>query len=194
MLISWNCSSKPARQIGGTSSRPSSAFGADKSVIARWRGNQLENLEAKQGLDTQQVASWVASVANRVHADEVRVDTIGVGGGVYDRLRALGCRNARAYNSSARPSNRQLYINARAEGFWKFREAIERGEVGLPDNAGLIAELSAIRYRFSPQGKIQIESKDELKPRLGRSPDLADAALIGWPGAVPVFEILIARA
>ena len=59
----------------------------------------------------------------------------------------------------------------------------------------MVAELSALRYRYSAQGKIQIESKDELKPRLGRSPDLADACLIGFPEAIPELPgIFIGRA
>ncbi len=73
-----------------------------------------------------------------------------------------------------------LFINVRAEIFWLLKEALERGEVSLPDDERLIAELSAIRYQYSANGKIQLEAKAETKKRVGRSPDLADAAVLGF--------------
>jgi hypothetical protein len=39
----------------------------------------------------------------------------------------------------------------------------------------LIAELTMPKYSFTSTGKIKVESKDELKKRYPRSPDVADA-------------------
>lgn len=39
----------------------------------------------------------------------------------------------------------------------------------------LFEELLALRWRPTPQGKVQLERKDDLRSRLGRSPDRADA-------------------
>ena len=51
----------------------------------------------------------------------------------------------------------------------------------LPDDEDLRADLSALRYTFTQDGRIQIEGKDECRKRLGRSPDRADAvALAHW--------------
>ncbi len=58
---------------------------------------------------------------------------------------------------------------------------MERGEVSLPDDDDLRADLSALRYLFTQDGRIQIENKDEVRRRLGRSPDRGDAvALAHW--------------
>ncbi len=52
---------------------------------------------------------------------------------------------------------------------------MERGEVSLPDDDDLRADLSALRYVFTQDGRIQLESKDDVRKRLGRSPDRGDA-------------------
>ena len=42
----------------------------------------------------------------------------------------------------------------------------------------LAAQLSSIKYKINTAGQIQIESKDDMRTRLGRSPDEADAAML----------------
>ena len=79
------------------------------------------------------------------------------------------------------------FRNRRAELFWRLREALERGEVSLPDDEELHADLSALRYQFTQDGRIQIESKDECRKRLGRSPDRADALALAWAAATAVL-------
>ena len=44
----------------------------------------------------------------------------------------------------------------------------------------LIKELSEIRYSYSSERKIKIEPKDEMKKRLGKSPDKADALALAF--------------
>lgn len=51
----------------------------------------------------------------------------------------------------------------------------ERGEVGLPDDPDLFEEMLAIQWRTTANGKIQLESKDDIRARIGRSTDRADA-------------------
>lgn len=62
----------------------------------------------------------------------------------------------------------------------ELREALEAGEVALPDDEALFDELAAPRWRASSGGKIQVEPKDGLRDRLGRSPDRADAVVMAW--------------
>ena len=52
---------------------------------------------------------------------------------------------------------------------------METRKVKLPYHEKLVEELLAIRYTYTPTGKIKIESKDDLKKRLLKSPDHADA-------------------
>jgi len=170
-------------------------FGGDRSALATWNGDQLVGVITRQGMDVMQVASWVASEINERKPKTVRIDEIGIGAGVVDRLRQLGHRNIEAVSVSRSASKPELHANLRAEIFWKLREALEKGEVSLPKDEKLLAELSAIRYDFTPSGQIRLEKKNETKKRVGHSPDLADAAVLGFPGGMgePWFP-MIARA
>jgi hypothetical protein len=104
-----------------------------------------------------QTADRVASVINTRQPVNVLVDEIGVGSGVIDRLRQLGHR-IEAVNVSR---------SASQEGGWKVRERFERGEVSLPDDVGLQAELASMRYSYDQRGRIRLEEKSAAKARIG---------------------------
>ena len=80
-------------------------------------------------------------------------------------------------------SDPKRFRNKRAEMFWDLREALEAGTVALPEDDELAADLSALRYEFTQDGRIQIESKDDCRKRLGRSPDRADALVLSLEAA-----------
>lgn len=153
--------------------------GADRSALAVWRGRTLEGVETRRGWDTMQVASWVASELNRRQAARAVVDEIGIGAGVLDRLRQME-HDVDGVNVGSRASRPDLFANRRAEVFWRLREGLERGEVSLPASEALLAELSAFRFAFTARGQVQLEAKAATKRRVGRSPDLADAAALGF--------------
>lgn len=74
------------------------------------------------------------------------------------------------------------YKNLRSDMYWGFREALdpESGdEIKLPPDPRLMAELTAARYTLRGTD-ILIESKDEIRARLGGSPDDADAVVMAW--------------
>lgn len=105
------------------------------------------------------------------------VDEIGVGSGIVDRLSEQGYP-VEGFNSSrtpTAPAASTLYLNRRAEAYWALRRLLEAGKIALPRDEQLCEELTATQWRPNSTGKIQIEAKDDLKARLGRSPDKADA-------------------
>jgi len=54
-------------------------------------------------------------------------------------------------------------------------------QIGLPDDNELLAELSSRHYRYTPDERRAVESKDEYKKRTGRhSPDSADALILAY--------------
>ena len=65
-------------------------FGDDRSAIAVWKGHGLVEVTTRRSLDTMAVASWIASEINRRTPDKVRIDEIGIGSGVVDRLKQMG--------------------------------------------------------------------------------------------------------
>ena len=98
---------------------------------------------------------------------------------MLDRLRELGFR-ARAFNGGRRPKDRKRFLNARAEAYWRLRELLEAGEIILPLDDELFDALLTIRWRPTSEGRVRIEAKEELKGRLGRSPDRADAVCMAF--------------
>lgn len=112
----------------------------------------------------------------------------GYGSGVYSHLtnNVQGLR-VQAHNGSnesrSRTRDKKLkFVNKRAEVWWRFREALEPnlGEpVALPLDQELLADLTAPRWKLTPRG-IQIEAKEDIKKRIGRSPDKGDAVVMAW--------------
>ena len=163
-------------------------FGSDSSALAVWRGSELLSVECRRQLDTMAVGAWIASEINRHNPVRVAIDEIGIGSGVLDRLRQLG-HHVEGVNVGAGAHQSELFLNRRAELFWQLRSAIEKGEVKLPDDAALLAELSAFRFEYTARGQIKLEPKDETRKRVGRSPDRCDAAVLGFTRTGPVFDL-----
>lgn len=74
------------------------------------------------------------------------------------------------------------YLNLRAEMWWTFREALDPDsgfDICLPPSTRLYAQLTT--PHFIVKGTtMQVESKDDLRQRLGSSTDEADQILMAW--------------
>ena len=108
----------------------------------------------------------------------VRIDAIGIGAGVYDRLKELGFRNIVPIISGAKAQDPTKFINLRAEMHWNLRILIQSGEFKLPDDDSFVSEATPITYKVLSSGKIQIEGKDDLLERGFASPDHVDSAVM----------------
>ena len=68
--------------------------------------------------------------------------------------------------------------NQRAEFSWQLRQPFETGSIAIPEDEDLQDELTQLKYKIvSSNGKIRIEEKDEMRKRLGCSPDRADSLM-----------------
>lgn len=155
--------------------------GDDRTVFAYSNKDGLHNLEIFKHQDTMTTAQLAIErmKEKRIGYKNVGVDVVGVGGGVVDAMREQGYYII-DFNSGSSPTKMAghlLFKNLRAESYWDLREALQKGEWKLSDNRELIQELLAIRYKVTDK-IIQIESKAEMKKRIGHSPDLADAVVI----------------
>ena len=118
------------------------------------------------------------------HGAVVNLDVIGVGAAAYDIAKGQNL-NVQALNvaekSDAKDKSGKLsFTNKRAEYCWRLRELLDpdSGEnLALPNDPELLADLCALRWKMQPNG-IRIESKDEMRARLGRSPDSGDALML----------------
>ena len=178
-------------------------FGQDSSAICLRQGNTLlGNVKTKRGLDTMQVAGWVraemdALKKKKYKIGEVCIDSIGIGAGVVDKLLSDGI-DCRGVNVSEAPSIKGQHLNLRSELWEKCKSWFEGLDVNIPNDEQLIAELCSVRYSYSSSGKIKVESKDEIRRRLGNnaSPDAADALILTFShyatkGSVPWNKPLI---
>lgn len=118
------------------------------------------------------IANRTMGMMNDLGVEEAYFDdTVGWAHGAVDVLRAAG-RMVYAVQFD-KPSANPRYVNMRAQMWMEMAEWIKGGGC-LPHIAEMVAELTSPTYFFS-SGKFQIEAKDQIKKRLGRSPDLADA-------------------
>ena len=72
------------------------------------------------------------------------------------------------------------FLNTRAASYWNLRGLPERGKIAMPRDERLWDELCEMQWRTTSEGRIQIEDKEQLKGRLGRSPDRADAVSMAF--------------
>lgn len=152
-------------------------FGDDRSVIAKRQGQALLPLKVYTNLDTMTLAAIIIDEINTWHPDAVFVDAGSAGGGVVDRCHQLGYDIVMEIDFGQAPLDKR-YLNKRAEMYFDFKKWLEAGG-SLPDDAELKTELSTPTYTYNTGNeKIKLEPKEKIKDKLGKSPDLADAAVL----------------
>lgn len=157
-------------------------FGDDQTVIYCWHDAVVTKSFKFGKKDTMEIVGWILSLCKQM-GDEVLVvvDETGTGAGIVDRLRENGVE-VLGINFSARASEHRRFYNKRSEMYWNMRLAVRNKTVCVPDDQGLIAGLCGVKYRFYSDGRLILEPKDELKKRLGKSPDEADCFVLGLEG------------
>lgn len=184
-----------AAQARWTEERPTCAMtamgvdpargGTAQMVIAPRYRNWFAPLIKHPGKTVPDGLTAATLVANEVQARAiVNIDIGGIGTSPYDSIVALktirvfGLNGAEASDETDK-SELLHFANKRAEWYWKLREALDpmSGEdIALPPDPELLADLCAPRFEVKARG-IQIESKDDIIRRLGRSPDCGDAVV-----------------
>lgn len=161
-------------------------FGDDRTVIWPRQGLQSFRPVIMRGARTTDIAARVFTAKQKWRSELEFIDDTGHWGhGVLDNLHSAGV-HAHAVVFHAKAINPR-YKNRRAEMWIQMSEAV-KGGAALPNVPELVAELTFPTYTFH-NGVFQLEEKDQIKKRLGRSPDLADAlaltyALPDMPGDV----------
>ena len=170
--------------------------GLDKTVIAIRYDDWFAPLESVPGAETPGGADVAGKVlARRRDGSKVIVDLGGGWGGDAVRHLAsnIGQENVSGYmgvtDSTKRTQDQLLrFFNVRTEAYWRLREALDPSQDGgahimLPPDKELLSDLSSPTFETKP-GKggmiIQLEPKDKLVKRLGRSPDKGDAVVMCW--------------
>ncbi len=163
-------------------------FGSDASVIFKRQGVVSWPPTVIRKLDNMALADQVAIQIREWQPDAVFID-IGNGAGVVDRLRQLRFDVTEVAFAGA--SSDPHYANKRMEMWAEMAKWLQDGGA-IPPDTMLQADLSAPTYGYTTGKGLKIlESKDKIKERIGRSPDLADALALTF--AAPVAPKLDQR-
>ena len=158
-------------------------LGTDRSAAVFRRGMAARVLFSVRGADTSRLAELVARRAAEIVPDAIFVDQTGVGAGVLDQLKRTAHPVVGVAFSQV-PLEPERFANRRAEMWWRLREWLEQGP-SLERSQDLRDDLIAPEYHFTAGGKVQLESKDNMRKRGLASPDLGDALALTF--AMPVY-------
>ncbi|MHC4621923.1 MAG: hypothetical protein ACYTEQ_29645 [Planctomycetota bacterium] len=156
--------------------------GDDHTVIVLREGDYARIVHRSQGHDLMTTVGHCVRLRRQYRATAIKVDVIGVGGGVVDRLHELGEPVIGANVSWASPMP-LTYANARSEWLWDLRCRFDSESIVIHQDSvdEFSAELISFRWKPDSKGRISIESKPLMKKRLkGRSPDCADALALAF--------------
>lgn len=164
-------------------------FGTDQTIILHAHGPVARILGSYSKQSTVETTGHVVAHRRDLAGPvEIRVDGVGVGGGVVDQLLEQGwsCLDMQAGSAAA---DSQHFLNARAEWFWGLRQRFEDGDIDIdPDDDDLAAHLGALKYKYTSRGQVQIESKDEIRKRGLPSPDRADALMLAYAHVLAISD------
>jgi len=159
-------------------------FGSDKTTFAKFNGNYLEKLKTYDGKDTAEVATLLATflATEAILPEKCGIDTVGLGAGVFDNMKEKGKKCVEVISGAKATAGHDSFEfkNLRSQMWWQFREDVKQKNITFDiDDAELLADLTAPRYKIAGEKMIQVEAKSDIKKRLGRSPDKGDAVVYG---------------
>lgn len=158
-------------------------LGRDKTVIFCWDGFRVIEVFEMQVSRVDESVDAINKLAEKynVNRNNIIVDEDGVGGGVKDYLKCLGfTNNAKPIKYNNKEENFQ---NIKTQCYYKLAETINRNEIYINCNEKqsqqLTEELEMVRLaRETDASKIALINKDEIKKKIGRSPDYSDALMM----------------
>lgn len=152
-------------------------FGDDKTAIARRRGRMAYKIHSYAKLSVVDVANLIKHIIIEENPAIVNIDSGGLGAGICDILIADGFGDVvRAVNFGEKAQDIERFANRRAEMWCRVRDWLAGDlPVSLTDCEGLSEDLTTPFKNFDKIGRLILEPKDDIKKRIGRSTDVADA-------------------
>jgi len=176
-------------------------LGADDSVIALRKGPKIWVAARIQGRhSTGKLREELDRVAAEFAPSMYRIDSTGVGGPIADWLREERDMDGKGDNprvedwvaGGTEGIDKERFVNRKAQDAWLFREELmkdgcnidlPKGEEALSIRSGELAgQFTSIRYKRMSEKLIKLETKDEMRKRGARSPDIAEAIIMACSG------------
>lgn len=168
-------------------------YGDAETAVARNLGGKVRIVKSHHSQGLMQTTGMILAFMREEKFHETEgsffIDVVGVGGGVYDRAIELE-EPVLPYHGGEAASDPTRFLNKRAEDYWNLREMAEKGELDLPEDGeddDLIAQLGAIKYEHTSNGKIKIQSKEDMRKEGLPSPDRADAVAMACSEGLSIF-------
>jgi hypothetical protein len=150
----------------------------DKAAIARGVGSVMTDLVDFQCPNANKLGRDVVleMQASNILPEYVGVDPVGVGAGTVNAMRDAGMWIQTLGGSMAQKIDVELFNNLRSQMWWTLRDDLQHGRIALVDDEELFNDLTSVTWK-THAGKIVIESKEDIKKRLGHSPNKGDAVV-----------------
>jgi hypothetical protein len=162
--------------------------GSDKSAIWMRQGLYARRLYKKDIKDTSRFTDIIATFIREENPTTVFIDMGAMGSPVLDNLRRLGFGHVvQGIFFSNAAIRDDLYVNRRAEMWHSIAKWLKDGGVlpaKAPESQDIEDDLTSPEYFYSAKGKMQLESKEDMKERGLPSPDDGDALALTF--AAPV--------
>ena len=172
--------------------------GNDRTVVTIREGSRLVAVYSFVNPDPTQTTGRIAHVLREHKVTCAKVDSIGVGWGVYGALQSSSSVHnpfmpGMTHDAEIIPINvgmaptsgsEVLYFNRRAEMWWLGRELSRLSQwdfsgLSSAQQDQLIHELTMPKYEIvDVKGRVKIEPKEKIIERLKASPDIAESALL----------------
>jgi len=168
-------------------------YGENKTVFVLVRGVTVVGILQYPKQSTMKTAAQVVALCKMVEPNNIKVDEIGVGAGVVDRVLEQGY-NISGVEVGRQATHKDKFANLRADYYWSLRKRFEEGSISLAPLVSLLSrsdmikfveQICSIRYEHNPSGKIAIWSKEKMRRDGLKSPDLADALMLAFADYYP---------
>lgn len=150
----------------------------DKAAIAKGKGFTLYSIEAFQCPNANKLGKQVVRLSKDEDITHIQVDGVGVGAGTVNTMLEYGLTKDINFQSAAKPVEipgmNEKFKNLRSQAWWFTRELFRKGFPEMIEDKELMKELATPIWQET-KDMIIVESKEEIKKRLGYSPNKADA-------------------
>lgn len=175
--------------------------GNDRTVVTIRQGPAILHVDVFTSPDPVTTVGRIASVLREWKVVRAKVDSIGIGWGIYGGLRESSSRHFPYKEGTAHeadivpinvgmaptPGNENRFLNRRAEMWWDIGRELSRlknwdfSRLDQDTQNTLIHELTMPMYEImDSKGRVKIEAKEKIIERLGASPDIAESALLAF--------------
>jgi hypothetical protein len=161
----------------------------DRTAIIRRKGRLVYDLQKVGNHNTMEICGLLKRIITQEKPHKVYIDCIGIGAGVVDRMLEMGYDMVEGVNVARSANDKEKFRNLRAELWSDMRDWLcQEMTVQIPDSDDLHGELCSLGFKYDSSGRLQIESKDDLRARGMPSPDGADAMALTFFGGFYAAE------